>query len=248
MALLQMVQASGGGGVAEYATWADLVAASPAPADGAEALAGDVLMRALSGVWLPEWMPRTSYLSAYSFLKADASLGASLTLGATGTKSAGVALVVAGSGAGTPAVSGTLPAEKGTILLRGVTGTAGGGATAAERGWLLLRSASNNCTYSLLLPKLSSATAQRMDGNGVAVGRSAAMASPGIVAVWWDFTAAAGGCGLWTPTDTGARGGAGVTVIRSDLAAGGASHLRLFPSLSGTAGYSVEDWLTWTGA
>jgi hypothetical protein len=249
--LTGILPSSGGGGgaagVPEYATYADLVAASPAPADAAKAVAGKTLYDALSGLWLPASLSgfRATLQSGYGWRKADATLGASLTLGATGTKSAGSALAVSGTGTGTPAVSGTLVAEKGLLVLRGVTGLSGGGGAAAERGWLLLRSATNNCTYSLLLPKSSSVTVQRMDGNGNVAGRSAAIASGGVVALWWDFTAATGGCGLWTPDDTGPPG-SGVTVFRSDLATGGTSQFRLFPSLSGAASYSVEDCIIWS--
>jgi hypothetical protein len=249
--ILNGILSGGGGGgaagVTEYESYAALVAASPAPLDGETAVVtGKGLFSALGLTWLPSYIPRTSYLSAYSWRLADAAIGGSLTLGAPASKSAGVALTVAGSGAGTAAVSGTLPAEKGCVVLRGVASTVGTGAAASERGWVLLRSATNNCTYSLLLPKLSSNIAQRIDGNGNFVDRSQITTS-GVIAVWWDFTSAAGGSGFWSPDDTGAPGGAGVTVLRSVLATGGTSQLRLFPSLSGTAGYTIEDWLTFSG-
>jgi hypothetical protein len=247
--LTGILPSSGGGaaGVPEYATYADLITALPSPVDAAKAVAGNTLMAALDGVWLPANLSgfRTTRQTAYGWTKAGASLGASLTLGATGTKSAGAALAVSGSGAGTPAVSGTLAAEKGLLMLRGVTGLSGGALIAQERGWLLLRSASNNCTYSLLMPKSSSVTVQRMDGNGNVAGRSAAIAAAGVVALWWDFTTATGGCGFWTPDDTGPPG-SGVTVFRSDLATGGTSQFRLFPSLSGSASFSIEDCIIWS--
>jgi hypothetical protein len=249
MALQQMVQAAGGGGVAEYATYADLIAASPAPDDGAEALAGDVLMRALDGVWLPSYFPRSTLLTAYSWDLADALADitgrGALSAGASATKMAGQPLRITGSGA-TPALSGVLAAEKGTMVLRGVSPSVGTGATGSERLWVYLMSAGNNCNVSWLGPKLSSLMTQRISGGGAYVGRACPMADPGLIALGWDFTGASGGVWLWSPDDTGAQGGAGLTAIRSELAAGGASRWWFLPSLSGTSDTDIDDCKVWS--
>jgi hypothetical protein len=251
MPLQQMVLSSGGGGgVTEYASYAALVADSPAPADGAQAIVtGQGLFTALSGVWLPYYFPRATLLTAYSWdlddSLADITGRGALSASAAATKAAGNPLNITGSGS-TPALSGALAAEKGTLLMRGVSSSVGTGATFTERLWIYLMSAANNCNVSWLGPKASSIMTQRISGGGSYVGRQCAMVDGGAFAVGWDFSGASAGVWLWSPDDAGAQGGAGLTAIRSELAAGGASRWWWLPSLSGTSNTDIDDCKVWS--
>lgn len=255
MGILNGILSGGGGGgeagVVEYETYAALLADVPAPLDDSQAIVtGQGLFTALDGVWLPAYFPRTTLLAAYSWelddTLADITGRGALTATAAATKTAGNPLNITGAGSGTRALEGVLPGEKGTVLLRGVSSSVGTGALGSERLWLYIMSATNNCNVSWLFPKASSVMTQRISGGGSYVGRPCVMVDGGAVALGWDFSSATAGVWLWSPDDTGAQGGAGLTAIRSELASGGASRWWWLPSSSGTSDTDIDDCKVWS--
>jgi hypothetical protein len=219
-------------GLAEFSTWYELVAALPAPDDGARALVSGVLHVARAGWWLPWDLPGTTRDAARSWGLGD-SLAQITARGAwtvndpaAVSKSAGETLRITGSGVGI-ALTCTNPAGDNTWLFHSFQGLGVGAGTAAK-AWLY-RGKGGYMIETLLANATDHVIQWRNPSNGALYGRPVAMTGQ-VFAIAQVTTPAGLVCRIWSPDDTH-----GASRYALDAYPSGLNESRIYRSVAGVA-------------